>query len=258
VLPVVLIALGFAGALLSGLVGVGGAIVMIPLLLFVPPALGLEDLGIATVAGITMVQVVAAALSGLVGHRGRIDRPLLIALGPSMVVASFAGGFASGFVAPIVLKAVFAAVASLAAVMMLVLRDRTPAEADGRVAFNRRAAIAAAAGVGFSAGLVGAGGAFFLVPVMLYGLRVPVRIAVATSLAVVAAAGLAGLAGKVAANQVDWFLAGLLVIGALPGARLGATISGRVSTVRCSAPSAWSSCLSPSGCGSRCSPANRA
>jgi hypothetical protein len=67
---------------------------------------------------------------------------------------------------------------------------------------------------------------------MLYGLRVPVRVAVATSLAVVVAAGTAGLAGKVAANQIDWFLAGLLVVGALRGARLGAAISRRVSTIR--------------------------
>jgi uncharacterized membrane protein YfcA len=125
---------------------------------------------------------------------------------------------------------VFAAMASLAAVMMLTLRGRTAPEVDGRVAFNRTAAVAAAAVVGFSAGLVGAGGAFFLVPVMLYGLRVPVRVTVATSLAVVAVAGAAGLLGKVAANQVDWFLAGLLVLGALPGARLGAAVSRRVST----------------------------
>lgn len=231
-LPVVLVVLAFAGAFLSGLVGVGGAIIMIPLLLFVPPLLGLEDLGIATVAGITMVQVVAAALAGLLGHHGKIDRALFVALGPAMVVASFAGGFASGFVEPVVLEAVFAAMASLAAVMMLTLRGRTAPEADGRVAFHRPAAVAAAAGVGFSAGLVGAGGAFFLVPVMLYGLRVPVRVTVATSLAVVAVGGSAGLAGKVAANQVDWFLAALLVLGALPGARLGAAVSRRVPTGR--------------------------
>jgi uncharacterized membrane protein YfcA len=43
-------------------------------------------------------------------------------------------------------------------------------------------------------------------------------------------AGTAGLAGKVFANQVDWLLAGLLVLGALPGARLGAAVSRRVST----------------------------
>ena len=57
-----LVALGFGGAFLSGLVGVGGAIVMIPLLLYVPPLVGLEDLGIKAVAGITIVQVFAASV----------------------------------------------------------------------------------------------------------------------------------------------------------------------------------------------------
>jgi uncharacterized membrane protein YfcA len=41
VLAAVLLALGVVGAFVSGLVGVGGAIVMIPLLLYGPPLLGL-------------------------------------------------------------------------------------------------------------------------------------------------------------------------------------------------------------------------
>ncbi|HEX9125912.1 MAG TPA: sulfite exporter TauE/SafE family protein, partial [Methylomirabilota bacterium] len=59
-----LAALGFAGAFASGLVGVGGAIVMIPLLLYVPPLLGVGSLDIKTVAGVTMAQVLAASVMG--------------------------------------------------------------------------------------------------------------------------------------------------------------------------------------------------
>ena len=52
----VLFVLGAVGAFVSGLVGVGGAIVMIPLLLYVPPLLGVGALDIKAVAAITMVQ----------------------------------------------------------------------------------------------------------------------------------------------------------------------------------------------------------
>jgi hypothetical protein len=222
-----LVLLAFAGAFLSGLVGVGGAVVMIPLLLYVPPLLGFPPLDIHTVAGITMVQVTAAALSGLAGHREGIDRGLFLALGPAMVVASFAGAFLSASLEPVVLQAVFAMMATAAAVLMLTLRGRTAAETDGPVQFNRPAAVGAGLVVGFGAGLVGAGGAFFLVPVMLYGLRVPVRITVGTSLAVVAAAAIAGLTGKAVTGQVDWVYGLTLVVGALPGARLGSYVSRR-------------------------------
>jgi uncharacterized membrane protein YfcA len=226
-----LIALAFAGAFLAGLVGVGGAIVMIPLLLYVPPLAGLTALDIKTVAGITMVQVAAAALTGLVGHFEGIDRRLFVALAPAMVVASFGGAFVSKYLDPVVLEAVFAGMATIAAVMTLTLRGRTAPEEE-RVAVNRPIALAVGSGVGFVAGLVGAGGAFFLIPVMLYGMRVPVRVTVGTSLAVVAASAAAGLAGKVATGQVDWLLAMGLVVGAMPGARLGSWVSRRTRTDR--------------------------
>lgn len=227
----VLIVLAFAGAFLAGLVGVGGAIVMIPLLLYIPPLLGLAPLDIKTVAGITMVQVTAAAFTGLVGHLEGIDRRLFVALAPAMVIGSFLGAFVSGFLDPVVLEAVFAGMATLAAVMTLALRGRTAPE-GGPVDVNRPVAIVAGSSVGFVAGLVGAGGAFFLIPIMLYGMRIPVRVTVGTSLAVVAASAVAGLAGKMLTDQVDWLLALGLVIGALPGARLGSYVSRRTRAER--------------------------
>jgi hypothetical protein len=60
----VLLVLSFGGALVSGLVGVGGAIVMLPLLLYGPPVLGVGRLDVKTVAAVTMVQVFVAAGSG--------------------------------------------------------------------------------------------------------------------------------------------------------------------------------------------------
>ena len=61
-----LVGLGFSGAIVSGMLGVGGAIVMIPLLLYVPPLLGVGALDMKHVAGVTMVQVFFAAASGIV------------------------------------------------------------------------------------------------------------------------------------------------------------------------------------------------
>ena len=226
-----LIVLAFAGAFLAGLVGVGGAIVMIPLLLYVPPMAGLPPLDIKTVAGITMVQVAVAAFSGLVGHAEGIDRRLFVAVAPAMVLASFGGALVSKYVDPVVLEATFAGMATIAAVMTLALRGLTAPDEEGFVV-NRPIAVAAGSGVGLAAGLVGAGGAFFLIPVMLYGMRIPVRVTVATSLAVVAASAAAGLVGKVATGQVDWLLAMGLVVGALPGARLGSYVSRRTRTDR--------------------------
>ncbi len=219
--------LGFGGAFLSGLVGVGGAIVMIPLLLYVPPMFGLAALGIRTVAAITIVQVTAASLAGLGGHVAGVDRRLFASVGLSMIGASLAGGLASAFVAAAILEAVFAAMALAAAAMMLLLRGRTVPESDAALGFNVPLAVTIGVAVGLMAGLIGAGGAFILIPLMLYVLRIPLRVVVGTSLAIVAASAIAGLVGKVFTGQVDWLLAGALVVGALPGGRLGSYVSRR-------------------------------
>ncbi|HEX5148166.1 MAG TPA: hypothetical protein VFW02_03715, partial [Candidatus Limnocylindrales bacterium] len=49
-----LIGIGFFAAFMSGLVGVGGAVLLIPLLLYLPPLAGLDAIGIRTVTGITI------------------------------------------------------------------------------------------------------------------------------------------------------------------------------------------------------------
>ena len=67
---------------MAGLLGVGGAIVMIPLLLYVPPLLGVGRLDVKTVAAITMVEVFVAAASGVVAHgRRRAVNPRLAWVG---------------------------------------------------------------------------------------------------------------------------------------------------------------------------------
>lgn len=220
-------ALGFVGAFLSGLVGVGGAIIMIPLLLYVPPVVGFEALEIRTVAAITIVQVAVAGVVGMAGHRGRIERSLVVAIGVTMTAASFAGALLSASVDPLVLEAVFATMAAAAAVVTLLRRRRMTADRPGPLVFSRPAAAALGGAIGFLAGMVGAGGAFLLMPAMLFGLHVPMRVAVGASLATVAISAGAGLIGKVATGQVDWLLAAALVGGAIPGSIIGALVSRR-------------------------------
>lgn len=229
----VLIGLGFIGALVAGLVGVGGAIIMIPLLLYVPPLVGLPAFGIHTVSGATMVQVAAAGLSGTLGHihQHGIQPRLIVTLGGGMAAGSLLGALASSHVSARALAAVFASLALFAATVMFLPRspaadERTPTP----VRVSARLALGGGACVGFFVGMVGAGGGFLLVPLMLYVLRLPLRAAVGTSLGIVTVSAIAGSLGKAFTAQVDWFMALALVTGALPGARLGATISQRVRT----------------------------
>jgi len=226
-----LIFLGFVGAFMAGLIGIGGGIIMIPLLLYVPPIFGMSPDGIHGVAGVTMIQVSVAGFIGMLVHRrtGHVETRLVMALGITMTIASLAGAILSKFVSPNILTGVFASLATGAGVVMLAggSLQVTP-NAGTLLSFNHWVAAALGAAVGLLVGMAGAGGGFLLVPIMIYILKVPIRLAIGTSLAIVAMSGFAGSIGKMVTGQVDWYLALALICGALPGAQLGSTISTRI------------------------------
>lgn len=227
-----LVALGAGGAFFAGLLGVGGAIVLIPLLVYVPPALGTGHLSMHDIAAVTMVQVFVAAAAGMAGHLrdGFVDRRLVLDLGSGMMVGSLAGAIGSRWISAAALQGVFAAMAAAAAAMMIAFGRREPGSAAGGAQRGRLPGFLIALGVGLLAGAVGAGGAFLLIPLMLYVLHIPVRVAVGTSLAIVFLAAAAGVAGKAITHQVPGWPALALVAGALPAAQLGSATSRRLHT----------------------------
>lgn len=225
--------LGFVGAFVSGLVGVGGAVVMIPLLYYVPAGLGVGALDIKLVSGVTMVQVAAAATTGAVvhGRAGAVHRPLAVMAGTSMAAASLTGAVVSRYVSSRTLLAVFGVMGTLALLLMLLPSLADPVgPLHGRMAFDRRAAIVYPAAIGLLGGLVGAGGAFVLMPVLVGLMRIPFRTSVGTSLVVVGVSALAGLGGKLLTGQVPLGPTVAVVAGSLPGALLGARVSRRAPT----------------------------
>lgn len=233
--PLILLnVIGFVGGLISGLVGIGGAIILTPLLLYMPPLFRLAPIGMQTVTGITMVQVAVAGAFAVLAHQrdGHIDGRLMKSLGAAVIVGSFVGAALSGYVSGELLQGVFASLALVTVILIpLRLRGREESvEVASRVPMG--VAVLIGLPLGLLAGLIGAGGGFLLVPLMLYVLGVSPRTAMGTSLAIVALSSLAGMVGKTIAGHVDVLLALALVVGGVPGAQAGAAMSSRLSSRR--------------------------
>jgi uncharacterized protein len=231
----VLAALSFSGAFVAGVIGVGGAIVMIPLLLYGPPLFGVGQLDVKTVAAMTMVQVFVAALSGFIAHRRvrAVRRDLAVLGGFATAAGSLTGAVTSKFVDDRLILFVFGLMA-LAALALLVVPTDTidhPVVAD-QLQFSWTKALLVCAAVGMAAGLVGAGGAFLLVPLLMVVVGLPIRVTIGSSLAITAMSAVAGFAGKLITGQILWGPALLVALGALPGAQLGALVSRRLSGKR--------------------------
>lgn len=230
-LGLTLTGLGFVGAFFSGLLGIGGAIIMVPLLLYVPPLLGVGTLSMKAVTGMTMVQVLFASLAGALVHRSSryVHGQVVTVMGSSIVVGSLVGAFGSKYVAETMLMGTYATLAIVAAAMMFIpLREENANVAADQVDCNCLLAAILTFFVGVFAGLVGAGGAFILVPMMLYILKFPIRVTIGTSLSVVLLSAVAGVVGKVAAGQVPLVPSLVLIAGATIGARIGAVYSKKV------------------------------
>ena len=234
-LALLVFALGFAVSCLSGLLGIGGGIVMAPALLYLPPLLGAGSLDMRQVTGLTIAQGLFACLSGAYRHhRYRcVDRRLVMWMGVSIACSALAGSILSKWVANETLMVLFAVLAAAAAILML--RPGEPGAEAGTgdpQRFNVPLAVLIALVVGLSGGMVGQGGSFLLIPLMLHFLRLPTRIVIGSNLALVVFSSAAGFAGKLATGQVPLLLGAVLLAGALPGAQIGSVWSQRTSPQR--------------------------
>lgn len=229
-LAIILLVLGLTGGFFSGWLGIGGGIIMAPLLLYVPTWLGVGTIDMKTVAGLTMVQSLFATGSAVRVHNKFkfVCRPLVAWMGGSIAVTSLIGALASRHVSADVLLGIFAVLAIIAAgAMFLPLKEEAADVSAESVSFNRGLAAGSALLLGFIGGLVGQSGAFIIIPFLLYVLRIPTRVALGSSLGIVLLAALTGSAGKVIAGQVDYSIALFCITGALAGAQAGGYLSRR-------------------------------
>lgn len=221
---------GAAGGFLSGLLGIGGGIIMFPVLFYLPPLLGLPPLDVKGITGLTMAQGFFAALAAFFFFRKEklVSKDLVLTLGLSLFASSLAGALFSDMVRDRVLLFIFGVLAFFAAAMMLLPRSYAKDELkSGQFSFNRPLAAALGLFCGFFLGMVGQGGAFLIIPLMLYVLKVPLRAAIGSMLAIGLLSSTAGLAGKLAAGQVPYAMASLLLLGAVPASFAGALASRR-------------------------------
>jgi uncharacterized membrane protein YfcA len=248
-----MIGLGGIVGLLSGMFGVGGGFLTTPLLIFygIPPAVAVAS---------SATQITGASVSGVMAH-GRRDG-VDYHMGAVLVVGGALGAFVGGF-AFRVLQAMgqIDTVVSLMYVVLLGgigvimaresihsilarLRGERP-QAQGKRHHPLIAALPfrwrfyksglyisplAPLLLGFATGvmtvLMGVGGGFILVPAMIYLLGMSTRVVVGTSLfQILFVTAATTMVHAMTTHAVDIVLAGLLLIGSVTGAQIGARMT---------------------------------
>lgn len=232
----------FAGAvtgLVLGLFGSGGSIIAMPSLMYL---LDVEaKSAIAMSLGIVAITATLSAWDHW--RRGNVDVHVALVFGLFGVLGTY-GGARLGILLPVLLQlSLFAFVMYAAAWKMLRPTSQVapvvPAVAVavgessmvfGSLGWGRMSHIAAhGIGIGILTGVVGVGGGFLIVPALVLLSGLPMKLAIGTSLAIVAAKSYAGFAGYFGAVPIDWTMmaafTAVTVLGSFAGTRLASRFS---------------------------------
>jgi len=214
-----------------GLLGGGGAILMVPLLVYVAGQSPNDAIATSLlVVGVTSVVAVIGY-----ARAGQVRWKVAAVFGVAAMAGAYAGGLLSHYIPGSVLLVMFAVVMIGAGVAML--RPRTAAAEDHPLRPLR--AVMLGAVVGVISGLVGAGGGFLLVPALALLAGLPMQSAVGTSLLIIAMQSFAGLGGHLASVGIDWPVAGMITAAAVIGALIGAPLAERIPPERLRSLFGW-------------------
>lgn len=225
-----LLLIGFTGSFISGMLGIGGSIVKYPLLLYIPPLLGMVAFSAHEVSGISAVQVLFSSASGVWAYRkgAYLHTRLILYMGTAILIGSLLGAFGGHYLPESAINLVYGILASIAAVMMFLPVPASEERPIAAISFHRGIAVVAALAVGLLSGIVGAAGAFILVPIMIVVLRIPTRVTIASSLAITLLSSIGTAIGKITTGEVLLGPALIMIWASIVAAPIGARLGKRM------------------------------
>ena len=234
--------LGYIASILIGvvlgLIGGGGSILTIPILVYL---LAIEPV-LATAYSLFIVGFTSAIGSISYFKKGLVNLKTAIIFGIPSIIAVF---FTRAVIVPAIPDAVFSvgafivtksilmmllfAILMIAASYSMIKKDKK----FGAIAlvtqkFNYPLILIEGIVVGMLTGLVGAGGGFLIIPAMVILSKLPMKEAVGTSLAIIAANSLIGFFGESPETFIDWKFLMIITSFAVVGIFIGAALSKKI------------------------------
>lgn len=225
---------------LSGLLGIGGGLQMVPgLVLIAPYFIGGALVSAKAATGIAAVQALASSISSTTVHvqNKTMNFRLVLMFGIPAILGGYVGSFLSAFWSQHLILLVL--IIALGGTLVLGLRKyiKTLMGTPEPEAFihewqtlkkSMPLVLPYAMFIGALAGIIGMGGAVFYVPFMTEVIKLPVRQAIINATGVVILTSLGSVLGKGQAGIIPWKLALLISAIAFVGGWLGAKVQSRV------------------------------
>jgi len=178
----VYLACGVVAGILAGLLGVGGGLVIVPMLVFIFPWQGVPAELVQIMAlGTSLATIVITSIASFRAHdkRGAVRWDIWRAITPGVLVGTFGGGFVAAVLPVTFLRAFFVCFLYYVAIQMFLdFKPKASRQLPGTLGLNGAGGV-----IGVVSSLVGIGGGTLSVPFMSY-CNVPMHTAVGTSAAI--------------------------------------------------------------------------
>lgn len=235
-----LLAGGALTGFLAGFFGVGGGIILVPILLAYLSATGVSSLVATHIAfGTSLLVIIFTSISSAYEYRrnGHVVWKAVTIIGIASVVGAWLGSWVASELRGETLQRIFAGVVVVAAIRLLSEQRKPKGEERPRMGFAGLSLTGLVVGVVSS--LAGVGGGVFSVPIMYSLLRFPLKKALGTSSATIVITALAAVTGYIVrgwgssllpphtAGYVAYLAAVPLAVTSIPLARLGASLAHR-------------------------------
>jgi uncharacterized membrane protein YfcA len=233
-----------------GLIGGGGSILTVPVLVYL---FGVDTV-LATAYSLFIVGLSSAVGSVNFFRKGLVNIKTAIVFGIPSIIAVFA---TRALIVPAIPKEVFTlgdfivtksilmmllfAVLMIAASYSMIKKDKPKhnnALPEGQK-FNYPMILLEGAVVGVLTGLVGAGGGFLIIPALVVLSKLPMKEAVGTSLAIIAAKSLIGFFGEGGETVIDWVFLMKVSAFAIAGIFIGTALSKRIDGAKLKPAFGW-------------------
>jgi uncharacterized membrane protein YfcA len=111
---------------------------------------------------------------------------------------------------------------------MITTKKCVDCDEDEPVAFNFPMIALEGSVVGLITGIVGAGGGFLIIPALVLLAKLPMKMAVGTSLLIIAAKSLIGFLGDLSTQTIDWQMLLIFTSLSIVGIFIGSALSKKI------------------------------
>jgi uncharacterized protein len=195
----ILLATGVGAGFASGLLGVGGSFIMVPVIFWLIEAVGFPDVAMKVALGTSLLVVLPTAMSGVWRHNKKhaVLWKAASVLGSCGLAGALAGSTVAAHLPGYVLEVGFGGVLLAVALWMGLGKTLKPASEVKEPRVKSSTLAACGFPIGIISGLAGLGGGVVMVPVMVMALNFPMHLAVGTSTAAMLFTSLGGIIGYV-------------------------------------------------------------